>query len=220
MNVWSSSRYHLALPSSSAVTFGPSSRSAWAHPCLTPMWALPRSLSVCHPLHPLQPALSAPWASQRPAAMCDNGDPDDKPPAPPVRMSSAIFSTGSGKDSLSANHSSKPLPSVPEERKRHKIIAIFSGAEKGGVKSLADNCFRLSSYSCVCDRSKCCLCHFNKGFGCFQVVERRIETKNDRRSPRLQILNTPYMLALTLSQGSSLWVSTVYSLSHVYFFFH
>uniref|UniRef100_A0A667Z7K5 non-specific serine/threonine protein kinase n=1 Tax=Myripristis murdjan TaxID=586833 RepID=A0A667Z7K5_9TELE len=49
--------------------------------------------------------------------MCDNGDPEDKPPAPPVRMSSTIFSTGSGKDSLSVNHSSKPLPSVPEERK-------------------------------------------------------------------------------------------------------
>uniref|UniRef100_A0A8C9XSF9 non-specific serine/threonine protein kinase n=1 Tax=Sander lucioperca TaxID=283035 RepID=A0A8C9XSF9_SANLU len=64
--------------------------------------------------------------------MCDNGDPEDKPPAPPVRVSSTIFSTSSGKDSLSANHSSKPLPSVPEERKpRHKIISIFSGAEKG-----------------------------------------------------------------------------------------
>uniref|UniRef100_A0A8C8HJ70 non-specific serine/threonine protein kinase n=1 Tax=Oncorhynchus tshawytscha TaxID=74940 RepID=A0A8C8HJ70_ONCTS len=64
--------------------------------------------------------------------MCDNGDPEDKPPAPPVRMSSTIFSTGSSKDPLSANHSSKPLPSVPEERKpRNKIISIFSGAEKG-----------------------------------------------------------------------------------------
>uniref|UniRef100_A0A3Q2WXT2 non-specific serine/threonine protein kinase n=1 Tax=Haplochromis burtoni TaxID=8153 RepID=A0A3Q2WXT2_HAPBU len=66
--------------------------------------------------------------------MCDNGDPEDKPPAPPVRMSSTIFSTGSGKDSLSANHSSKPLPSVPEERKRNKIISIFSGAEKNRDK--------------------------------------------------------------------------------------
>lgn len=69
-------------------------------------------------------------------AMCDNGDPEDKPPAPPVRMSSTIFSTGSGKDSLSANHSSKPLPSVPEERKRNKIISIFSGAEKSEIKRL------------------------------------------------------------------------------------
>lgn len=64
--------------------------------------------------------------------MCDNMDHEDKPPAPPVRMSSTIFS-GDGKDyTLLANHSSKPLPSVPEERKpRSKIISIFSGAEKG-----------------------------------------------------------------------------------------
>uniref|UniRef100_A0A3B4A4R6 non-specific serine/threonine protein kinase n=1 Tax=Periophthalmus magnuspinnatus TaxID=409849 RepID=A0A3B4A4R6_9GOBI len=71
--------------------------------------------------------------------MCDNGDAEDKPPAPPVRMSSTIFSTSSGKDSLSANHSSKPLPSVPEERKpRNKIISIFSGAEKSGRKKDRD----------------------------------------------------------------------------------
>ncbi|XP_056131723.1 serine/threonine-protein kinase PAK 2b [Lampris incognitus] len=71
--------------------------------------------------------------------MCDNGDPEDKPPAPPVRMSSTIFSTGAGKDSLSTNHSSKPLPSVPEERKpRNKIISIFSGAEKGSRKKDRD----------------------------------------------------------------------------------
>uniref|UniRef100_A0A8C6TJ74 non-specific serine/threonine protein kinase n=1 Tax=Neogobius melanostomus TaxID=47308 RepID=A0A8C6TJ74_9GOBI len=63
--------------------------------------------------------------------MCDNGESEDKPPAPPVRMSSTIFSTSSGKDSLSANHSSKPLPSVPEERKpRNKIISIFSGKDR------------------------------------------------------------------------------------------
>lgn len=71
--------------------------------------------------------------------MCDNGDTEDKPPAPPVRMSSTIFSTSSAKDSLSANHSSKPLPSVPEERKpRNKIISIFSGAEKSGRKKDRD----------------------------------------------------------------------------------
>lgn len=63
--------------------------------------------------------------------MSDNGELEDKPPAPPVRMSSTIFSSG-GKDQLSANHSLKPLPSVPEERKpRNKIISIFSGTEKG-----------------------------------------------------------------------------------------
>ncbi|GAB1300194.1 Serine/threonine-protein kinase PAK 2 [Apodemus speciosus] len=49
-------------------------------------------------------------------------------------MSSTIFSTG-GKDPLSANHSLKPLPSVPEEKKpRNKIISIFSGTEKGSKK--------------------------------------------------------------------------------------
>ncbi|KYO24792.1 hypothetical protein Y1Q_0014088 [Alligator mississippiensis] len=66
--------------------------------------------------------------------MSDNGELEDKPPAPPVRMSSTIFSSG-GKDQLSANHSLKPLPSVPEERKpRNKIISIFSGTEKASKK--------------------------------------------------------------------------------------
>ncbi|NXQ93515.1 PAK2 kinase, partial [Sagittarius serpentarius] len=66
--------------------------------------------------------------------MSDNGELEDKPPAPPVRMSSTIFSSG-GKDQLSANHSLKPLPSVPEERKpRNKIISIFSSTEKGSKK--------------------------------------------------------------------------------------
>uniref|UniRef100_A0A8C6ZW79 non-specific serine/threonine protein kinase n=1 Tax=Nothoprocta perdicaria TaxID=30464 RepID=A0A8C6ZW79_NOTPE len=66
--------------------------------------------------------------------MSDNGELEDKPPAPPVRMSSVIFSSG-GKDQLLANHSLKPLPSVPEERKpRYKIISIFSSTEKGSKK--------------------------------------------------------------------------------------
>ncbi|KAL2090266.1 hypothetical protein ACEWY4_014954 [Coilia grayii] len=70
--------------------------------------------------------------------MCDNGDHEDKPPAPPVRMSSTNFSS-SGKDhTLSANHSSKPLPSVPEERKRNKIISIFSSGEKVGRRKDRD----------------------------------------------------------------------------------
>ncbi|NXS58090.1 PAK2 kinase, partial [Brachypteracias leptosomus] len=66
--------------------------------------------------------------------MYDNGELEDKPPAPPVRIHSVIFSPG-GKDLLSANHSLKPLPSVPEERKpRNKIISIFVGPEKGSRK--------------------------------------------------------------------------------------
>lgn len=60
--------------------------------------------------------------------MCDSVLCEDKPPAPPVRMSSQ---GGGPKDSQSANHSSRPLPSVPEERKsKNKIISIFA-SEKG-----------------------------------------------------------------------------------------
>uniref|UniRef100_A0A8C5XWC6 non-specific serine/threonine protein kinase n=1 Tax=Microcebus murinus TaxID=30608 RepID=A0A8C5XWC6_MICMU len=70
--------------------------------------------------------------------MSDNGELEDKPPAPPVQISSTIFSTG-GKDPLSANHSLKPLPSVPEEKKsRQKIISIFSGTEKGKISPPSD----------------------------------------------------------------------------------
>ncbi|XP_074010281.1 serine/threonine-protein kinase PAK 2 isoform X5 [Numenius arquata] len=66
--------------------------------------------------------------------MSGHGILEDKPPAPPVRMSSTIFSSG-GKDLLSANHNLKPLPSVPEERKpRNKILYIFSNTEKGSKK--------------------------------------------------------------------------------------
>ncbi|KAG8580400.1 hypothetical protein GDO81_007284 [Engystomops pustulosus] len=67
--------------------------------------------------------------------MSDNGELEDKPPAPPVRMSSAVFSSGT-KDPLSSNHSLKPLPLIPEERKssRNKIISIFSYNEKGTKK--------------------------------------------------------------------------------------
>uniref|UniRef100_A0A8P4GID8 non-specific serine/threonine protein kinase n=1 Tax=Dicentrarchus labrax TaxID=13489 RepID=A0A8P4GID8_DICLA len=66
--------------------------------------------------------------------MCDSGVCEDKPPAPPVRMSSQ----GGPKDSQSANHSSRPLPSVPEERKsRNKIISMFA-SEKGGRKKDRD----------------------------------------------------------------------------------
>lgn len=73
--------------------------------------------------------------------MCDSGLCEDKPPAPPVRMSSQ---GGGPKDSQSANHSSRPLPSVPEEKKsRNKIISMFA-PEKGarnGVSPIASRCF-------------------------------------------------------------------------------
>ncbi|MCI4377769.1 hypothetical protein PGIGA_G00207090 [Pangasianodon gigas] len=59
--------------------------------------------------------------------MCDNGELEDKPPAPPVRMSS------SSKDGVP-----KPLPSVPEEKKTRKgIYSIFS-AEKAGKRKDKD----------------------------------------------------------------------------------
>uniref|UniRef100_A0A3Q1HRH2 non-specific serine/threonine protein kinase n=1 Tax=Anabas testudineus TaxID=64144 RepID=A0A3Q1HRH2_ANATE len=65
--------------------------------------------------------------------MCDSGVCEDKPPAPPVRMSSQ---GGGAKDPQLANQ--KPLPSVPEEKKpRNKIISIFA-YEKGGKKKDKD----------------------------------------------------------------------------------
>ncbi|KAF6726280.1 Serine/threonine-protein kinase PAK 2 [Oryzias melastigma] len=67
--------------------------------------------------------------------MCDSGVCEDKPPAPPVRMSSQ---GGGAKDTQSANHNSRPLPSEPEEKKsRNKIISIFA-PEKGGRKKDKD----------------------------------------------------------------------------------
>uniref|UniRef100_A0A3B4AQU5 non-specific serine/threonine protein kinase n=1 Tax=Periophthalmus magnuspinnatus TaxID=409849 RepID=A0A3B4AQU5_9GOBI len=66
--------------------------------------------------------------------MCDSGVCEDKPPAPPVRMSSQ----GGAKDPQSANHNSRPLPSVPEEKKpRNKIISMFA-SEKGARKKDRD----------------------------------------------------------------------------------
>ena len=63
--------------------------------------------------------------------MCDSGVCEDKPPAPPVRMSSQA----GAKEPQSANHNSKPLPSVPEERKsRNKIISMFA-SEKGECRA-------------------------------------------------------------------------------------
>lgn len=183
--------------------------SAVSHP-------LSATLSVCDRAVP-RPIL-AQWAllsppPEQPLEMCDNGDSEDKPPAPPVRMSSTIFSTGSGKDSLSANHSSKPLPSVPEERKpRNKIISIFSGAEK------SERTTRLPSFLIPAVHCSAVLTHLwwvysvitsTSLFFFPQVVGRRIGTRSGRRFHRLQTLNTPYMSALTPSLGSSLWVSPV-----------
>uniref|UniRef100_A0A8C5T211 non-specific serine/threonine protein kinase n=1 Tax=Malurus cyaneus samueli TaxID=2593467 RepID=A0A8C5T211_9PASS len=70
--------------------------------------------------------------------MSDNGELEDKPPAPPVRMSSVIFS--GGKDPLATNHSYKPLPSVPEEKKpRSKIISMFYTVPLPGDQTQRDS---------------------------------------------------------------------------------
>lgn len=67
--------------------------------------------------------------------MSNNGELEDKPPAPPVRVSSTSFCM-SNKDTLLTNHNAKPLPSVPEEKqKRTKLKSIFSNTgEKGRVR--------------------------------------------------------------------------------------
>ncbi|XP_062902247.1 serine/threonine-protein kinase PAK 2-like [Mobula hypostoma] len=67
--------------------------------------------------------------------MSNNGELEDKPPAPPVRVSSTSFCMTS-KDTLLTNHNAKPLPSVPEEKqKRTKLKSIFSNTgEKGNKK--------------------------------------------------------------------------------------
>uniref|UniRef100_A0A4W3ISR4 non-specific serine/threonine protein kinase n=1 Tax=Callorhinchus milii TaxID=7868 RepID=A0A4W3ISR4_CALMI len=63
--------------------------------------------------------------------MSDNGKFEDRPPAPPVRVNSTFFISGS-KDASSSNHNAKPLPSVPEEKqKRPKLIF----PEPGGFRS-------------------------------------------------------------------------------------
>uniref|UniRef100_A0A4W3ISL7 non-specific serine/threonine protein kinase n=1 Tax=Callorhinchus milii TaxID=7868 RepID=A0A4W3ISL7_CALMI len=67
--------------------------------------------------------------------MSDNGKFEDRPPAPPVRVNSTFFISGS-KDASSSNHNAKPLPSVPEEKqKRPKLIFPFTiTGDKGSKK--------------------------------------------------------------------------------------
>lgn len=115
-----------------------SSNSSGSYPALLPLQS-----DLGQPIHPSLFSFFSPLFYFSSCPMCDNMDHEDKPPAPPVRMSSTIFS-GDGKDyTLLTNHSSKPLPSVPEERKpRSKIISIFSGAEKGVCV-------------CVCEEFEC-----------------------------------------------------------------
>ncbi|MBN3309550.1 PAK1 kinase, partial [Amia calva] len=62
--------------------------------------------------------------------MSDNGEVEDKPPAPPMRNTSTMIGASS-KDSGSLNHGSKPLPPNPEESRKKKersIRSILTGA--------------------------------------------------------------------------------------------
>ncbi|KAL0167537.1 hypothetical protein M9458_035759, partial [Cirrhinus mrigala] len=64
--------------------------------------------------------------------MSDNGEVEDKPPAPPMRNTSTMIGS-SGKDSGPLNHGSKPLPPNPEDKRRKEgfIRSILTG---GGDK--------------------------------------------------------------------------------------
>ena len=65
--------------------------------------------------------------------MSDNGEVEDKPPAPPMRNTSTMIGSSS-KDPAPLNHGSKPLPPNPEDKKKkdRSIRSILTG---GGDKS-------------------------------------------------------------------------------------
>ncbi|MFT7803107.1 serine/threonine-protein kinase PAK 1 [Arapaima gigas] len=65
--------------------------------------------------------------------MSDNGEVEDKPPAPPMRNTSTMIGAGV-KDMGAPHHSSKPLPPNPEDKKKkdRSIRSILTG---GGDKT-------------------------------------------------------------------------------------
>ncbi|XP_077579194.1 serine/threonine-protein kinase PAK 1 [Stigmatopora nigra] len=65
--------------------------------------------------------------------MCDNGEVEDKPPAPPMRNTSTLIGSCS-KEPAPVNHGSKPLPPNPEDKKKkdRSIRFILTG---GGDKT-------------------------------------------------------------------------------------
>uniref|UniRef100_A0A665T1V0 non-specific serine/threonine protein kinase n=1 Tax=Echeneis naucrates TaxID=173247 RepID=A0A665T1V0_ECHNA len=65
--------------------------------------------------------------------MSDNGEVEDKPPAPPMRNTSTMIGS-SNKDPAPINHGSKPLPPNPEDKKKkdRSIRFILTG---GGDKT-------------------------------------------------------------------------------------
>uniref|UniRef100_A0A4W4HNL0 non-specific serine/threonine protein kinase n=1 Tax=Electrophorus electricus TaxID=8005 RepID=A0A4W4HNL0_ELEEL len=60
--------------------------------------------------------------------MSDNGEVEDKPPAPPMRNTSTMMGS-CGKEAGPLNHGSKPLPPNPEDKKRkdRSIRSILTG---------------------------------------------------------------------------------------------
>uniref|UniRef100_A0AAQ4QED8 non-specific serine/threonine protein kinase n=1 Tax=Gasterosteus aculeatus aculeatus TaxID=481459 RepID=A0AAQ4QED8_GASAC len=63
--------------------------------------------------------------------MSDNGEVEDKPPAPPMRNTSTMIGS-CNKDPAPLNHGSKPLPPNPEKKKDRSIRFILTG---GGDKT-------------------------------------------------------------------------------------
>ncbi|XP_034723698.1 serine/threonine-protein kinase PAK 1-like [Etheostoma cragini] len=65
--------------------------------------------------------------------MSDNGEVEDKPPAPPMRNTSTLIGS-CNKDPAPLNHGSKPLPPNPEDKKKkdRSIRFILTG---GGDKT-------------------------------------------------------------------------------------
>nr|XP_061797016.1 serine/threonine-protein kinase PAK 1-like isoform X6 [Nerophis lumbriciformis] len=75
--------------------------------------------------------------------MCDNGEVEDKPPAPPMRNTSTLIGSCS-KDPAPVNHGSKPLPPNPEDKKKkdRSIRFILTG---GGDKNKTADAFASST---------------------------------------------------------------------------
>ncbi|XP_062860482.1 serine/threonine-protein kinase PAK 1 isoform X2 [Trichomycterus rosablanca] len=67
--------------------------------------------------------------------MSDNGEVEDKPPAPPMRNTSTLMGS-SIKEPSTMNHTSKPLPPNPEDKKRkdRSIRSILTGGDKTNKK--------------------------------------------------------------------------------------
>ncbi|XP_030620816.1 serine/threonine-protein kinase PAK 1 [Chanos chanos] len=66
--------------------------------------------------------------------MSDNGEVEDKPPAPPMRNTSTMMA-GCGKDTGPINHGSRPLPPNPEDKKSKKDRSIRAILTGGGDKT-------------------------------------------------------------------------------------